>query len=55
VPRAEAGDPRWVEPVRVAEVEFTAWTRDGHIGHPSFKGMREDMAAREVTAERSAR
>jgi bifunctional non-homologous end joining protein LigD len=36
-------------------VEFTAWTKDGHIRHPSFKGMREDKGARDVTAERSAR
>jgi hypothetical protein len=28
-------------PVTVAEVEFTEWTRDGHIRHPSFKGLRE--------------
>jgi bifunctional non-homologous end joining protein LigD len=52
VPRAEARDARWVEPVHVAEVEFTAWTRDGHIRHPSFKGMRLDKEARKVRAER---
>jgi hypothetical protein len=33
----------------VAEVEFTAWTREGHIRHPSYKGMREDKPARQVT------
>src|SRR5262245_26280500 len=48
---AEARDARWVEPVHVAEVEFTAWTRQGHIRHPSFKGMREDKPTRQVTAE----
>jgi hypothetical protein len=51
VPRAEARDARWVEPVLVAEVEFTAWTPNGHLRHPSFKGLREDKSAREVTAE----
>jgi bifunctional non-homologous end joining protein LigD len=51
VPRAGARDARWVEPVHVAEVEFTTWMRDGHIRHPSFKCMRLDKAARQVTAE----
>ena len=46
---------RVIEPKLVAEVEFTAWTRDGHIRHPSFKNLREDKPAREVTIERSTR
>ena len=54
VPRAAARDARWVEPVHVAEVEFTAWTRDGHLRHPSFKGLREDKDPRKVRAERPA-
>ena len=48
-PRAEARGAHWVEPVYVADVEFTAWTRDGHIRHPSFKGMRLDKTARWAT------
>jgi bifunctional non-homologous end joining protein LigD len=55
VPRADARDARWVEPVTVADVEFTAWTPEGHIRRPSFKGMREDTAGHQVTAEHSAR
>jgi bifunctional non-homologous end joining protein LigD len=55
IPRSEARGARWVEPVLVAEVEFTAWTRDGHLRHPSFKGLREDKDARNVRAERVAR
>ena len=35
----------WVRPELVAEVEFTEWTRDGGIRHPSFKGLREDKPA----------
>ena len=51
VPRAEARDARWVGPVLVAEVEFTAWTRDGHLRHPSFKGLREEKDPRQVRPE----
>jgi bifunctional non-homologous end joining protein LigD len=52
VPRVEARGANWVEPIHVAEVEFTAWTRDGHLRHPSFKGLREDKPARLLKAER---
>ena len=41
----------WVEPELVAEVEFTEWTRDGVLRHPSFKGLRLDREAREVVRE----
>ena len=32
----------FVEPTRVAEVEFTEWTSDGMLRHPSYKGLREE-------------
>jgi len=32
----------FVEPTRVAEVEFTEWTADGVMRHPSYKGLREE-------------
>ena len=38
----------WVEPKLVCEVEFTEWTEDGALRHPSFQGLREDKPAREV-------
>jgi bifunctional non-homologous end joining protein LigD len=38
----------WVEPRLVAEVEFTERTRDGHLRHPTFRGLREDKEAEEV-------
>jgi bifunctional non-homologous end joining protein LigD len=50
LPRAEARDAHWVEPALVAEVEFTVWTRDGRLRHPSFKGLREDKDPRKVRA-----
>jgi len=42
---------RYVRPELVAEVEFRAWTADGHLRHASFRGLREDKAAREITRE----
>ena len=39
-------------PELVGEVEFTEWTADGRLRHPSFQGLREDKPAREVVRER---
>jgi bifunctional non-homologous end joining protein LigD len=41
----------WVKPALVCEVEFTEWTADGKIRHPSFQGLREDKSPREATKE----
>jgi len=41
----------WVEPTLLAEVEFTEWTSDGMLRHPSFKGLRDDKRAAEVVRE----
>jgi bifunctional non-homologous end joining protein LigD len=50
---AEARRSHWVRPELVAEVEFTEWTDDGTLRHPSFKGLRVDKAARDVVEERA--
>jgi bifunctional non-homologous end joining protein LigD len=42
----------WVRPELVAEVEFTEWTEDGRIRHPSFQGLREDKEVGQVVRER---
>lgn len=41
----------FVEPRHVAEFEFTEWTSDGKLRHPSYKGLREDKDPRQVTRE----
>ena len=41
----------WVKPELVGEVEFTEWTSDGRLRHPSFHGLREDKPATEVIRE----
>jgi bifunctional non-homologous end joining protein LigD len=51
VPTAYAKKSTYVEPTLVAEVEFTEWTRDGKLRHPSYKGLRFDKAATEVVRE----
>ncbi|WP_437682649.1 DNA ligase D [Sorangium sp. So ce131] len=45
-------DVHWVEPKLVAEVHFSAWTRDGRLRHPSFEGLREDRTPESVGVER---
>ncbi|HET6830240.1 MAG TPA: non-homologous end-joining DNA ligase [Solirubrobacterales bacterium] len=59
VPASPFADPRsidvkgahWVDPVLVAEIGFTEWTRDGRLRHPRFLGLRDDKAAAEVVRE----
>ncbi|HUR51958.1 MAG TPA: non-homologous end-joining DNA ligase [Mycobacteriales bacterium] len=33
----------WVEPSLVVDVDFTEWTSDGRLRHPSYKGVRDDL------------
>src|SRR5690606_30899306 len=47
----EARLARYVRPELVAEVEFRAWTADGHLRHASFRGLREDKPASEIVRE----
>jgi bifunctional non-homologous end joining protein LigD len=42
---------RWVEPVRVAEIEFRGWSNDRILRQAAFKGLREDRAAAEIKRE----
>ena len=51
VPREHARTAVWVEPRLVVEVEYTEWTRDRRLRHPSYKGLRDDVPAEEVFRE----
>ncbi|MBY5791455.1 ATP-dependent DNA ligase, partial [Rhizobium leguminosarum] len=41
LPYSEGADVIWVQPTLIAEIEFRAWTTDGKLRHPSYKGLRE--------------
>lgn len=42
---------KWVKPALVAEIAFTEWTRDGHLRHSAFLGLRTDKDAHGVVRE----
>ncbi len=54
VPASERRDAVWLQPELVCEVEYTEWTRDGRLRHPSFQALREDKPAREVSRDMPA-
>lgn len=41
----------WVKPRLICQVRYTQWTRDGHLRHPVFVGLRGDKAPRHVGRE----
>ena len=44
----QARDVSWVKPVLVAEIEFSNWTDERLLRHPTFQGLREDKPASAV-------
>lgn len=52
--KGAAHGTHWVAPTLVAQVAFAARTRDGILRHASFKGLREDKSAEEVTLTNTA-
>jgi bifunctional non-homologous end joining protein LigD len=51
VPAADASDARWVTPSIVGEVEFAEWTSGERLRQPTWRGLRPDKAAADVTRE----
>ena len=47
----KASDARWVKPKLVAQVQFTEWTEEGILRHPSFLGLRDDKNPTDVVRE----
>jgi len=45
-------DAHWVKPRLVAQVQFTEWTHDGKLRHPSFQGLRPDKTPMETVREK---
>ena len=52
VPTSSRRGARFVTPDLVAQVNFSEWTPDGRLRHPSFQGLREDKPARQVVREK---
>jgi bifunctional non-homologous end joining protein LigD len=50
-PNPPKANATWLKPELVCEVSFTEITSDGVFRHPSFEGMREDKAAKDVVRE----
>jgi len=51
LPREVTRDAHWVEPLLVGEVAYTEWTREGRLRHPSWRGLRDDVAPADVVVE----
>lgn len=47
----KAKETTWVKPKLVCELEFSTWTDDGLLRHPSFIGLRQDKLAKQVKKE----
>jgi bifunctional non-homologous end joining protein LigD len=49
--RDAATGAQFVRPELVGEVRYGEWTRDGHLRHPSWRGLRPDKNPEDVTRE----
>lgn len=56
-PFTEGASPRdthWVAPTLVCEVEYAEMTPDGHLRHPVYVGLRDDVAPAAIREDASA-
>jgi len=51
IPRADRKGAHWIKPSLVAEINFSEFTDDGILRHPSFVALREDKPAKDVVKE----
>ena len=51
VPRPDRKGAHWIKPKLVAEIDFTEFTDEGILRHPSFIALREDKPAKDVVRE----
>jgi bifunctional non-homologous end joining protein LigD len=51
LPREAREGAIWVKPELVAQVAFSAWTKDDLIRQSSFKGLRDDKPPKEIVRE----
>ncbi|MEJ7731242.1 MAG: non-homologous end-joining DNA ligase [Polyangiaceae bacterium] len=47
-------DATWVQPKLVAQVQFTEWTKDRKLRHPSFQGLRADKKPLDCVVEKKS-
>ena len=45
---AAKGTVQWVKPKAICQIKFSEWTKDGHMRHPVFMGLRIDKKITEV-------
>jgi bifunctional non-homologous end joining protein LigD len=51
LPREVTRDAHWVQPTLVGEVAFSAWTAEGRLRHPAWRGLRDDLDPDDVVLE----
>ena len=50
-PPRQPAPAHFVQPQLVGEVRFGEWTREGHLRHPTWRGLRPDKGPGEVVRE----